>query len=977
MGIPPDWHPYVAASAAFANTSTSTQLGGTALAGVYYDLLNPFWGALGVAGEGYAGGQGGAFEGGARLFAAVPLLFLQAGADYSATQHRTDFILSAIFPVIRGGFFRRGGQIRLDWLPTRGQTFYAGVQFPIFQPWVGHTRQYDLFVRVPKPPKHPPPRPPAPSSAALDSALAQMRDGARWLTRLSFVFWDDRGGSYKEGIARADSDITEFKDDLAERDAEHPDGHNFAAEMALYHGALARAFALATPDTAAARKAYAVMFGDVIVPYDHNFGQYKAPETLMGFGAIARARYAAWLRDSSGVAPEGAALALHVFDQWLAMLESIRTVIDEQSEDDPRLVWIPLQLGLRARDYDTQAKIDAVLEQLTHQTFTRGNASLYLDNKQFQFELARMILSTRHYMVLWIHEYAGVNHAGQPDSIGWAQTMVYLRALTRNVRDYDRQGTLPTYMIMTDAYFSGKGRGEGQLWLSMLERPLSRSVKLPKAYAGMQRHLAAAQDTLRRAVAASARLQDEAAKHGGARWLEDRIRVYVNFTFPSDFTFRTSHLLGVPIMSDNLMVDHRKLAFRDVTEADPAEGEALYGGVGVGQHYASATWEDRALLISGPALVSVKTHARETLLLNGFAPAQIPWFLEPVPVPPDYAAKVAALEAAGATGIAMEAQNETGFAQKDASITTMALYNLMPAGSMIVVPSSIWSSVLWAAQLGSAALRGCHVYIIAPSAKNASAGGEFLFSRQSEVFARLITMSSVLKDDIAASGGALHIGIYERDHDLADVSGSLRHVAGAYRAQPFLRAEFPFPVSQYAKLDAAADSLDKYGLVGQRIIGDIEKRDPLLHRKTQFFATRATLDAIAGDSAIDGVFRYWILNQVEHETIEDANVPIQARPERQLVIPLIAAFDRLPDTLRGRSVLFSAVGSINKDARAVYLDGEVQVLLAGPEGLWSWPDYFMMFGWCTWVGTVAEMDSLVPPQGKFVRWGAYRVRRVL
>jgi len=106
-------------------------------------------------------------------------------------------------------------------------------------------------------------------------------------------------------------------------------------------------------------------------------------------------------------------------------------------------------------------------------------------------------------------------------------------------------------------------------------------------------------------------------------------------------------------------------------------------------------------------------------------------------------------------------------------------------------------------------------------------------------------------------------------------------------------------------------------------------------------------------------------------------VPVFARAERGLVLPLIHAFDALPDSLRAEAVIFSAVGSINKDARGMYLDGEVHVLLAGSEGLWTWPDYFMMLGWCVWVQTVAEMDALVPPQGRLVRWTAYRVRRVL
>ena len=169
MGIPPVWKPYAAGEIVFGNTSSGTQLGGSALAGVYKDIANPMFGALGVAGEGYAGAQSGTFVGGARIMAAIPVLFVQGGADFSFTQARTDYILSLVFPLQRGGFLHRGGQVRIDWLPTRGETINIGAQFPLFQPWVGKTRPYDLHVRIPKPPPKPAPSP----------VLAAARSGSR------------------------------------------------------------------------------------------------------------------------------------------------------------------------------------------------------------------------------------------------------------------------------------------------------------------------------------------------------------------------------------------------------------------------------------------------------------------------------------------------------------------------------------------------------------------------------------------------------------------------------------------------------------------------------------------------------------------------------------------------------------------------------------------------------------------------------
>jgi len=47
----------------------------------------------------------------------------------------------------------------------------------------------------------------------------------------------------------------------------------------------------------------------------------------------------------------------------------------------------------------------------------------------------------------------------------------------------------------------------------------------------------------------------------------------------------------------------------------------------------------------------------------------------------------------------------------------------MPPGSLIVMPDSIWTHEPWAAHLVGAALRGCHVYVIAPAVPNAPSAG--------------------------------------------------------------------------------------------------------------------------------------------------------------------------------------------------------------------------------------------------------------
>ena len=132
------------------------------------------------------------------------------------------------------------------------------------------------------------------------------------------------------------------------------------------------------------------------------------------------------------------------------------------------------------------------------------------------------------------------------------------------------------------------------------------------------------------------------------------------------------------------------------------------------------------------------------------------------------------LEAQGWTATAMEVHNDRGFAQKDASIASAVLYTLMPPGSLIVVPDSIWTHELWAAQLFGAALRGCHVYVIAPAAKNAPSAGFPQLSRTREIWSRFIEAQQILGPEIAERGGRLRVGLYTREAGVNDLEAAPR-----------------------------------------------------------------------------------------------------------------------------------------------------------------------------------------------------------
>ncbi len=66
----------------------------------------------------------------------------------------------------------------------------------------------------------------------------------------------------------------------------------------------------------------------------------------------------------------------------------------------------------------------------------------------------------------------------------------------------------------------------------------------------------------------------------------------------------------------------------------------MYTGMGIGEHYAGRNWEDRAIILQGPAALGLSTAARHLLEQQGFRPEEMPFPLRPAPVAADTAARI-------------------------------------------------------------------------------------------------------------------------------------------------------------------------------------------------------------------------------------------------------------------------------------------------------------------------------------------------
>ena len=267
-------------------------------------------------------------------------------------------------------------------------------------------------------------------------------------------------------------------------------------------------------------------------------------------------------------------------------------------------------------------------------------------------------------------------------------------------------------------------------------------------------------------------------------------------------------------------------------------------------------------------------------------------------------------------------------------MASAVLYTLMPSGSLIVVPDSIWTHELWAAHLVGAALRGCHVYVIAPAAANAPSAGFPQLSRTREIFSRFLEIQNLLGPEIEARGGRLRTGLYTRRAGVDDVKAKLVEMHETFERYPFLKEDFPFPAEFYAGFADAEARLDAAGYTPDaRLPEDARARAPKLHRKTQLFVTREALSALVRDRRVQDVIANQVTFAVREGAVYDreglANADVDFRP---LFAPYLDAFRDLPPEVRERAVLYMTVGSLNKDARGMMTDGEVMQVTAGTLG---------------------------------------------
>jgi hypothetical protein len=729
--------------------------------------------------------------------------------------------------------------------------------------------------------------------------------------------------------------------------------------------------------SAAARR---ILLHEVIIPYDRTLGQKKRHDTTAEFAVRARGQFLRWVHSVADLEDTRSIASGWVFERLLEIVEDGRA-FNREAWGNGRFVWLPYQWALTPEQHDTQPEIDRLVEATVQEQFKDGNRVWYIINERFHLEQARMILEAEDYHVLWIHDIRGNDGEGEPDEMGYHLTRTYLEALNQAVARYEDTGKIPMYLVLLDQWYYEITNG--RRWLGLLEAPLDRSVDLPDGYEAWEAEIEALQARLREGVEGSLLLQAETRQYG-EDWLKNLIKVHVNITNPSDPTFWSPEVLPLVGMPDNVMRDHRKIAFFDISEEDPYRGRAIYTGAGIGEHYAGSTWEDRAILAEGPAFLTLKDAARQVLLNQGFLPDQIPWELQPKEKPGDYDQRVR--EAQRGARIrdnvrAMELHNQTGFNPKPINAAKAALYTLMPAGSVVKAPDSLWSGHIWGSLLMGASLRGVRVLVIAPSIESAPSPGFPAMSRAHELFERMILFAELFEGPLEDAGGMLRLGMYDPDVPVADIPGRTRLFVETLEREPWLRDLYGFEPAVFDELHAILRSFEEERF-SQRYLLDRPAPDsvapdsvapaaqrPKLHMKAHFFASRFGWEQILslpGWGEILTTYQRERARQVSDPTggdyfeFADSMSAVTGPRLRTFVAARTAEqFDRM--------VFYFMTGAHNQNYRSMILDGEVMVVLAEMGALVGLIDMMWIVGQSKWITDQESLDEHLPEYSGFKR----------
>jgi hypothetical protein len=312
---------------------------------------------------------------------------------------------------------------------------------------------------------------------------------------------------------------------------------------------------------------------------------------------------------------------------------------------------------------------------------------------------------------------------------------------------------------------------------------------------------------------------------------------------------------------------------------------------------------------------------------------------------------------------ALQLHNGAGFSDKQVNVAKAVLYTLMPPGSVLKIPDSLWNSELWASALLGCALRGGRVVIIAPAAGNAPADVFGALGRSRETLTRLMTAQQLLQDRITGAGGLLRVGLYRTQLPVNDIPGKVRLAHGALRDQSWLRELFGFDISVVERLGEMALALDGLDMepVGFREFAF--DATPKLHLKANFFASPEAWTLMGRPEWPDEAQAYMLVrvNQLQSRSAAVSTFDGLQEAIADVGGGMVREWSRgLDDEVRDRVVFYTLMGSHNQNSRSIVIDAEVGFLMSGWPAIIPQIDLVVIMGQTSWLDDPSHLAALLP-----------------
>jgi hypothetical protein len=377
--------------------------------------------------------------------------------------------------------------------------------------------------------------------------------------------------------------------------------------------------------------------------------------------------------------------------------------------------------------------------------------------------------------------------------------------------------------------------------------------------------------------------------------------------------------------------------------------------------------------------LSLKDAARDLLLQQGFSQDEIPQGLKPRPLAEDYQQKIqVSLDSGGAAARAMQVHNQVGYSQKDVDILKATLYTLMPAGSVIKGPDSLWNLPLWGSMMLGNALRGGRSLIIAPALANAPSAGFPQMSRAQDLLSRMVAAQTIFRDHIESVGGLMKVGMYAPETDAGNTPAKMRALAANLEGNAWLRELYGFSSGTTNALRAQADELDAGGFNRKYAI-DQEIVTTKLHLKAHFFATPEAWDGLMDGPEAEAFLGAYYLGVAEQNLAlsEGRDTPADMEALTAAIRPpglamIGAHLAEMAPADQERALLYLTVGSHNQNHRSFAMDGEVAFVVAGWPALHALPDFITLAGLSVWLNSLEDLEALFPRyegmQRRISRW---------